>query len=62
MSINKNKKTCQLADFAIPIGYRIKIKKWNDRQILGSCQRAEKAVEHKGESNTNCGWCPWKNP
>ena len=29
------------------------------RQILGSCQKAEKAVEYEGESNTHCSLCPW---
>ena len=28
-------------------------RKQNDKQILGSCQRAEKSVEH-GEGGTNC--------
>ena len=25
-----------------------------DRQILGSCQRAENVVGHEGNSDTNC--------
>ena len=28
-----------------------------DKQILGSCKRAEKAVEHEGNSDTNSNWC-----
>ena len=30
--------------------------------IPGSCQRAEKAVEHKGDGDTNCSWYPWNGP
>ena len=30
-------------------------------KILGSCQRAEKAEEHKGDGKINCSWCPWNN-
>ena len=30
-----------------------------DRQMLGSCQRAEKVVEHESDSDTNCNWCTW---
>ena len=26
---------------------------WKDRQILGSCQRAEKTVEREGDSDTS---------
>ena len=51
--INKNKKTCHLMDFAIPIFQRVKIKE-KDRQILGPCQRTEKVVEHLGVGDTNC--------
>ena len=29
-----------------------------DRQILGSSQRVEKTVEHEGNDDTNCSWCP----
>ena len=31
------------------------------RQILGSWQRAEKAVEYEGDSDTNCNWCTWNS-
>ena len=30
-----------------------------DKQILGPCQRTEKAVEHKGDSDTNSRWRTW---
>ena len=29
-------------------------RKQKDRQILGSCQRAEKTVEHESDSDNNC--------
>ena len=34
-------------------------RKWKNRLILGSCQRIEKVVEHKSDSDTNCSWCTW---
>ena len=34
---------------------------WKDRQIFGSCQRAEKAVEHDGDGDTNCSWDAWNS-
>ena len=61
-NINYQKeKTCHLVDFAIPVDHKIKIKA-NKRikQIYGSYQRAEKAIEHDG--NTNYGWCPGNSP
>ena len=62
-SSNQKKRTCQLVDFAILADHREKIKeKQEDRQILGSCQRAEKAVEHKNDDDSNWSWCPWNGP
>ena len=37
-------------------------RKGKDRQIPGSCQRAEEADEHEGDGDTNCSWCPWNGP
>ena len=34
-------------------------RKEKDRQVFGSCQRAEKVVEHEGDSDANCSWCSW---
>ena len=31
-----------------------------DGQISGSCLRAEKVVDHEGDGDTKCSWCPWK--
>ena len=61
----KNKRICRLVNFAIPADHWVKMKKSKKkkkkkrkkrRQILGSCQRTEKAVEHKSQDNTNCSW------
>ena len=32
-------------------------RKQKDRQIIESCQRTKKVVEHEGEGNTSCSWC-----
>ena len=42
----------------LPGDYRVKIKR-KDRQILGPCQRAEKAVEDESDVDTNCCSCLW---
>ena len=50
----------QLFLFSVPVVHRGKIKEnKKERKILWSCQRAEKAVEHEGDIDTNCSWCPW---
>ena len=30
------------------------------RQILGSCQRTETAMEHESDGNTIGSWCLWE--
>ena len=37
-------------------------RKRTDKQILGSCQRAEKVVEHKGDGNTSSSWSTKNGP
>ena len=37
-------------------------RKQNDKQILRSCRKAKKAVEHEGDSDTYCCWCTWNSP
>ena len=32
-----------------------------DRQIVGSCQRAQKAMEHEGDGDINFSWRPRKS-
>ena len=51
---------CHLVEFPVSADYRVKINESEkDIQILRSCQRAEKAVEHKGDCDTNCSCCRW---
>ena len=33
--------------------------KWKERQVLGTCQRTKKAMEHGGDGDTTCNWCTW---
>ena len=47
-----NKKTRNyLLVFAVPVDYRMKIKESEKKPW--PCQRAEKAIEHKGDSDTS---------
>ena len=36
-----------------------RITKWNDRQILGPCQRAEESMEHESDGDINSRWSIW---
>ena len=57
------KRTCHLVDFFDPADHRMKRKEnKKDRQIFGSCQRNEKAVEYEGDSDTSCSWWAWNSP
>ena len=61
--INKKKKNMLSSEFCCSSRPKSKNKsKWLDRQILGSCLRAEKAVEHESDNDTNCRWCSWNSP
>ena len=53
--INK-KRTYHLMDFTVQHTIERKQKRVK-RQILGPCQRVEKAVEHESDSDTNWSWC-----
>ena len=35
-------------------------RKWKDKQILGSCQKAEEAVKHEDDYDTNFCWSTGK--
>ena len=37
-------------------------RKQKDRLILGSCRRAEKALQQENDSDTNHCWGTWKAP
>ena len=44
MLINKNKRTCGLVGFTVPVDFRVKRKKKRkNRHILGPCPRTKKA-------------------
>ena len=54
---NKKKENLRIVDFAVITDQRGKIrKKRKKRQVVGPCQRSNKAVEHKGDSDTSCDW------
>ena len=61
MLINKKKRIYPV-DFDVPVDQRLKTKKVKDGQILGSCQRAEKAVEHGGDGDINNSWHTRNSP
>ena len=47
-------------NFAAPADHRVIIKEsLKNRQIPWSCQKAEKAVQHEGENDTNCSLFTW---
>ena len=54
--LTNKKKTCHQVDFTAPAKHSENERKQKDRQILGSCQRAEKAMEYEGDSDTNNSW------
>ena len=39
----------------------VKLKDSEKRDISGPCKRAEEAMEHEGDGDTNYGWCIWNN-
>ena len=53
------KRTCHLVDFAVLANHNENEIELNAGQILGSFQRTEKAMENKGNGNSNCDWNPW---
>ena len=42
-------------------GRRRNARKWIDKRVFGSCQNAEKAIEHEGYVDINCSWGHWNN-
>ena len=60
VSINKKKITCHLVHFCRSSKPLTENKrKRNNEQILVSGHRAEKAMEHECDVDTNCNWCHW---
>ena len=62
VSINKKKRAWDREDFTAPANQREKVKEGRKErrkkawQRPGPCQRTEKAVEHKGGSDTDSNW------
>ena len=60
-SVNKQEKICYLIN-SVSVDHRVKIKESEkNRQIIGTCQRALKAGEHKGDSDTICSSYTWNS-
>ena len=36
-------------------------RKRKDKQIIGTCQKTEKAIEDEGEGDSNCNWRTWNS-
>ena len=54
--ISQKKKTNQIVDFAKPADHGVKIKKKTnpkDYQVLGSCMKTKKAIEHENNAHIN---------
>ena len=57
--INKNKRTCQIVDFAVPADHsKLKGSKKKDK-YLDLARELKKTVEHESDGDTNCNWCSW---
>ena len=52
----QEKRTCHLVYFDVPSDYTIEIKEREKINKIESCQREEKSVVHKGDSDTNKIW------
>ena len=60
--IKKKKRTCKPSGFCSSSKPPIENeRKQKDRQLLGSCQRADKAVEHVGDGDIYCSRCRFKS-
>ena len=55
-SQQKNKRTCKIVDFAVPVDHKIKLKECEkkDREL-------KKTVELEGDNYTNCNWYVWNS-
>ncbi len=49
---------CYLVDLAVLADHSENKMKGKAGQIPAPCPRAEKAVEHESDSNSNNSWCP----
>ena len=52
----------KIVDFAVPAGYRIKLKECEKKdKDLDHAIELKKAVEHESKDCANCDWCFWHN-
>ena len=50
-------------DFAVSVALTLKTKQSEkDRQMSGSCKRADKGMEHESDRDTTCNWSTWNDP
>ena len=60
--IHKKKRICKIADFAVPVDYRIKLKECEKKdKYLDLAREWKKTVEHADDNYTNCNWCVWNS-
>ena len=56
----KKKGICQIVDFAVPAGHRLKMKESEKKnKYLDLAWEWKKSMEHEGGNNTNRDWCSW---
>ena len=59
----KKKRTCCIADFAVPADRRMKIKESKKRdKYFDLAREMKKTVEQEGDVDSNFSWCIWDNP
>ena len=49
-------------DFSVQLNLSKNQRKQKEGQVLVSCQRTERAIEHEGDQDSNYKWCEWNNP
>ena len=61
--INKTKRISHLVDFTVPVVN--KDKNWNKTKKItklpGFCEKAEEAMEHNDDVDSNCSYCSWNS-
>ena len=63
--IDKDKKECNIIDFAIPYDSRVNArmqKRWKNRKVSRSRARSTEIMEHANESHSYYDRCTWDNP
>ena len=56
----KKKRTCEIVDFAVPAGYKIKLKESQKKdKYLDFAWELKKTMENEGDDYSNYDWCFW---